>query len=355
LDVAWAKFECMYISDLIAIEDRARQLVVRAAGCEAQLRLQLRSRGGVGTAERAAATERQLVQYIARLNSVANLKCKGRDDLGYDILQNARTVLRRCEVSSRCGGFAGAARVAARVLACDILASYENMRAYLREVGLVIERVDPHLCNNAGLATRLVEWETSWEVGARYVRDAALLEGLCDLVAEIKSAQAAAPALAGMFEDVDVELFWVLPRIVMLFYAASPAGKRTELVRSLLPHRFDGSGPKCADELQRLSELFCKARQSLESQHRGSGAEGARTLAWRSLVRRAVLGDAADEGLLGSPGNEDKAIDDLMRELERWSLELQRHCPQDWNQCSAVLVQCVTGRCKKQPNTRFQV
>ena len=48
--------------------------------------------------------------------------------------------------------------------------------------------MDPHLCNNAGLVTRLVvsclgvegmrvaqDWEESWEVGARYVQNEWLL------------------------------------------------------------------------------------------------------------------------------------------------------------------------------------
>lgn len=36
------------------------------------------------------------------------------------------------------------------------------------------------------------------------------------------------------------------------------------------------------------------------------------------------------------------SIEDMMRALEPWSMELQRHCPDDWNQCSSILVQCLT-------------
>ena len=31
-------------------------------------------------------------------------------------------------------------------------------------------------------------------------------------------------------------------------------------------------------------------------------------------------------------------VEGLMKELEKWSLELQRHCPEAWNHCSSVLL-----------------
>ena len=52
----------------------------------------------------------------------------------------------------------------AHILATDVVDSFSAMREYLREVELCLERVDPHLCNNAGLVARLVDWEESWEV-----------------------------------------------------------------------------------------------------------------------------------------------------------------------------------------------
>mmetsp|Transcript_22754 Transcript_22754/g.65577 ORF Transcript_22754/g.65577 Transcript_22754/m.65577 type:complete len:538 (-) Transcript_22754:318-1931(-) len=354
LDTEWAKFECTYISELIAIEDQARQLVKRAVECERQLRSDSRR----SVVERDA-LERRLVGYIARLNSVANLKRKGRDDLGYDILASARNVLSRDDH----GASTGIAHDAARLLAGDIVASYEAMCLYLHDVSLCIERVDPHLCNNAGLAARLVEWEAHWEVGARYVHEGPLQAGLCDLVEELKSAQVFAPSITNMFEDFDVELFWVLPRLVVLFFAASPAGKRSELVRSLLPHHFlssfvadpQRSPSGLSPELAALADQYSQAVQALAGGH--PERDGAEESAQAVLVRRAVLG-VVDGLYSGSSPRAEEVVEDLMRALERWSLELQRHCPQDWNQCSSVLVQCVTGRTGRsatQSNTKFQV
>eukprot|EP00913_Durusdinium_trenchii_P024221 g22741.t1 len=102
--------------------------------------------------------QRALVQGIAHLNSVANFRRKGRDDLGFDILESATEVLIKFGLSSK-----------------DI---------------------------------------ESWEIGARYVRQRTLFEANNDIVAEFRIAQTLAPAFTTMCTDCDVELFLVLPRMM---------------------------------------------------------------------------------------------------------------------------------------------
>jgi len=48
-------------------------------------------------------------------------------------------------------------------------------------------------------------------------------------------------------------------------------------------------------------------------------------------------------------------VEDLMLELEHWSMELQRHCPHEWNQCSAVLLRCLSGSPWKHDATEMKV
>merc|ERR1719296_655443 len=36
-----------------------------------------------------------------------------------------------------------------------------------------------------------------------------------------------------------------------------------------------------------------------------------------------------------------QAIEGFMLQPEHWSLQLQRHCPNDWNACSAVVLRCL--------------
>jgi len=303
--------------------------------------------------------ERQFVLFIAQLNAVANFKRKGRDDLGSDILDSAREELRLPPSSANTRS-----REAARLLAGDVLASYNAMRIYFRKVGQIIEHVDPHLCNNVGLVARLVDWEETWEVGARYVKSRALLDAVCDIAEEIKAIQKITPELTTMIEDCDVELFMVLPRLVVLCFLDKPLRERTELVRSLLPHRFGASviapsghssfmlDPDLKGVHEFFKEIMVKLTTTLATTPATGSSWAARHTAWESIVRQAVIGD---EDISGKSTERTKAIAELLHQVERWSLELQRHCPEDWNQCSAVLVHCLTGGAQKEISSKFQV
>jgi len=357
LDTAWASFEHRYIGELISIEEQARHLIIQAVDNEAKLQaLEARREGREATLE----AQRRVVSSVQRLNSVANFRRKGRDDLGVDILESANAVLRRCKAKGRTGE-----RCAAETLAMDVVSSFAAMRGYLREVSVCLERVDPHLCNNAGLVARLVDWEESWEVGARYVRQAPLLEAVCDLVEEIQSVQRLEPVLKTMCADCDVELFLVLPRIILLCFVSDPEQKRSELVRSLLPHRFrepeePGAVWSLGPELEVLERQYRRTMIQLADATPRAAGPSAEEKAWSLLVKRAIAGAGSEEEVCEClvPGLHDAAqtaLQDLMRQLERWSLELQRHCPEDWNQCSAVLVQCLTGGSQKQAFGKFQV
>jgi len=366
MDDAWAHFEHRYIAELIDIEEKARKLMIQAVESERKLG-QLEDMRGSPEWKEAQAS---LVQCVATLNSVANFRRKGRDDLGSDILESAQIVLGRVGISSKevvaAGegkGMAQAAisdaisRQAGVSLAVDVVASFEAMRLYLRGVKKCLERVDPHLCNNGGLVARLVDWEESWEVGARYVRHAEYQEAICDLVAECHAASHLAPAFTTMCTDCDAELFLVLPRLVILFCLANPTAPRGGLLKGLLPHRYLGSEEKLelADDPE-LAVLSHQFKQVIDQLGSDSGTSDA--YPWTLLVRRSVIGgaEASYQGL--QHGLRDQ-VEYLMRGVEKQSLELQRHCAEDWNQCSSVLVQCFNGGSQKQvllsPGGKFQV
>lgn len=372
LDGAWASFEHKYIAELIEIEEKARRLIVQAIEHERCLQL-LEAHHGEGEVLQHVPEyheeQRRLASCVARLNSVANFRRKGRDDLHVDVLDDAMATLRRCDAAERAGESTEILS-AARILATDVSESFEAMRLYLREVERCLERVDPHLCNNAGLVARLVDWEESWEVGARYVQHAPLLNAVCDLVAEIRFAQRLAPALTSMCEECDVELFLVLPRLIWLRFLAKP-GQHTELLQSLLPHRFTESKDFSTEatfdsELEGFLDKYRRSKQLLVGAL-PAGASGvppasaAETVAWEILVKRVVTGnEAAPEDIYGclAPALREAVqihVEELMHELEKWSIELQRHCPEDWNQCSAILVQCLTGGSQKQRLVPFRV
>mmetsp|Transcript_28043 Transcript_28043/g.74162 ORF Transcript_28043/g.74162 Transcript_28043/m.74162 type:complete len:515 (-) Transcript_28043:337-1881(-) len=348
LDFAWASFEHKYIAELIEIEEKARRLIVQAIEHEHCLQLMEATHSHDLALEKSAdyrEEQRRLAACVAHLNSVANFRGKGRDDLKVDILDSAAAILQRAEAAGAAGKNA---RGAAHILAADVVESFGAMRAYLQKVSGCLERVDPHLCNNAGLVAQLLDWEESWEIGARFVRDGKIFEAVSDLASEIQSAEQVAPSLTAMVGDCDVELFMALPRIIWLCFLAEPESPRAELLKMLLPHRFGAAPqqrPGLDPELQAFLANFRSAVASL----------GGGDAAWQLLVKRAVSGTSAGAAAGRPRAAHESVVEELMHELERWSIELQRHCPEDWNQCSAVLVQCLSGESQKQRCVKFQV
>jgi len=378
LDFAWASFEHKYITELIEIEEKARQLIVRAIEHERSVALMEKhfDPQKATSAQRLEetsywASHRQLVFSIGHLNSVANVRRKGRDDLVVQVLQDAVSTLKRCDSSEKRGENTEKL-IAARILATDVVDSYQAMRHYLKEVEHCLERVDPHLCNNSGLVARLADWEESWEMGARYMQDEQLLNAVCDLVASIRRAQTVVPALTAMCEECDVELFLVLPRMIWLRFLMDPMS-HTRLLQSLLPHHFKqerqvvhntSKTPIVVDVIQsttwdsKLDAFLGKFRhtqQCLASclSWKGPDAKPEEVL-WEVLVKR-VVGVGTTGPSVALNAETESSVDDLIRSMEPWSIELQRHCPEDWNQCSAILVQCLTRASDKPKPTAFQV
>mmetsp|Transcript_33626 Transcript_33626/g.78581 ORF Transcript_33626/g.78581 Transcript_33626/m.78581 type:complete len:525 (-) Transcript_33626:114-1688(-) len=349
LDETWAKFEQKYIGDLIAIEDKARSLIVQAIEHEKRLRA-LENEGGVTAAASPEYIEvqAQLVSCVARINAVANFRRKGRDDFRADVLTDAAATLRMASKEKS----SSSPPSAAQILCGDVCESWSAVRRYLQEVENCLECVDPHLCNNVGLVARLVDWEECWETGARYVQHSEMLTAICDVVSEIRAAQKYVPSLAAMCDDCDVGLFLFLPRMIWLRFVDKPE-RHSELLKSLLPHRFTNKdGRHCWEEppLAAIVDEYRALRRSLKALKLDERES------WELLVKRTVVGS---EGMqdeyrsVFSAGADSEsnqvAVEDLMRNLEGWSIELQRHCPDDWNQCCAILVQCLTETTNHKP------
>merc|ERR1711937_383567 len=97
---------------------------------------------------------------------------------------------------------------------------------------------------------------------------------------------------------------------------------------TLLPKRFGASADV---ELAELCEKFKRVSQQAR---------------WHDFLLKAIQGPAGGTG---------DSLDAFMLELERWSMELQRSSPKDWNQCSSVIVQCLTGDLQKERESEFNV
>jgi hypothetical protein len=336
-DTAWAHFEYQFNAELISYETSARQPVADVISQEQRLQLIV---DALANEDRFCGLEchyntelRHLVEHIAKLNEVANERCKGRGDLSVEIFFAAQKVLDRRvgdEESSE----------GAWMLAANVVESFQALRDYLKTMSECLDQVNPDLCCNPGLVARLVEWEESWEMGAKYVQHEPLFRAVCDVVDVVHAAQNIAPVLIGMCSDYDVELFMVLPRIIWLRFLAAPT-RVIEFLKTFLPHHFEqGDHSACPWDAD-LAALIEKFR-CVDAAFSESTSQPSHLLAWDVLVSRVVSGDEGEE-IFGDMSPEIRsAFDDLLRDVEGYSIELQRQCPEDWNQCSAILVQCLT-------------
>lgn len=182
--------------------------------------------------------------------------------------------------------------------------------------------MEPHLRQNAGLVARLADFEQSYELGILYVKDAQTMRSLCCWVSRVQRAQSLSSDFAAICESLDAELFLVLPRIIWLCFLAEPCA-HTAAMRALLPEKL-ASG----------AELT-----AFRSSHLALG------LPPDDLLRLAVRG----------PCSSDAACAAFLLQLEHWSIELQRSNPREWNQCSEVMVRCVTGSLRKHRGRKFIV
>jgi hypothetical protein len=368
LDAMWASFEQTYVTDLMRVQSKARALVTEAVAREHWLRVveNKHRHYSIARLEQVPAyraARQDLVVCIARLNSVANSRRKGRDDLSVDVLECAAEVLWVCKQARDPDGTAAAPMEAAELLASRVVESFQAMRSYLVQVHEHLDELLPNLCQNEGLVARLVVWEKSWEIGARHVRDSRQLSALSCFAAALRRDSAVAPALMEMVSDCDPALFMTLPRLAWLHTLAEPTGPVADLVRRQLPHLFfgdqeseeematPGSGGPNGEVLQALAEAFRSADQRLaDAWPKGAVAPPSCMSrgTWQVFVRRAVggAGGSMDPYAVLAPDRIEQAagaVEGFMNELERWSMELQRQRPEDWNECVDLLVQCITG------------
>jgi hypothetical protein len=344
-DNAWTSFEEAYIGQLMEIEKSARGLLVEAIDQERCLRILEETSGNGGCnelfSEQYAEQQRRLFTCLSCLNSVANINRKGREDLGPEVFNAATKAMQR-------GDTAPDSPIA--VIITEVAETFQGIRDYLRQVEPLLDQVAPRLSENSGLAARLAQLEEGWELGSTYLLNEPMRNAMNCLVMELKAILSRNADLTRLCESCDVEWLLVLPKLVWLCYLEYPE-RHAEVVKSLLPHRFPQDCSSSHDvqkygdaELQALGMRFRRVYVSLAKMttmtRRGN--------AWDILVRWSSFGPEG-VGMLritdSSEAREDLCrVAEFAKELDGWSMELQRHCPQDWNQCGSLLMRCLTGQ-----------
>jgi len=297
---------------------------------------------------------KKLTEQVAKLNACANQNGKGREDLGMEVLEAAADALLKPDLiqsdePAEQQQIRLMAATARRTMASKVLKSFAALRAHLTELSTALDHVDPQLSNNGTLASRLRDWEEAWEMGSRYLVDSKLLGALCGVAAVVVAATRFSPRLREACDDQDSELFLILPRLVWLCALADPC-RYAALPASLLPQHFPSQNTMQLPVLESslpagpadLHLRFRKVCSDLSGDlMRSTTCSGA---IWERLVTRAVSGAVSPV----SRRSEVTSLEDLMKQLEGRSMELQRHVPEDWNRCCSVLLECVAAAAEAQ-------
>jgi hypothetical protein len=333
-DAAWAAFEERYISELMEIEERSLEPLIKAICANKRLQSaesyrethhqqQCLSLDEIVAHEQSLRDARRcMVAQISKLHTAVDSRCSTK--MGYEVLEAALDVMKVAQDAHD----PDHSHWAAMVLSEDVLASFDSIRSFLRDTELHLEDVNPQLSCNEKLVQLLADCHQHWKCGARFLVDVHVTNALDSFIMQLRDMKSSTPAFAALCDSCDAELFLVLPRLCMLSYLGSP-GEQRELLQVLMLHRFSGGRPAREDDkLQALRESFRRTRRVLQTV-----AVGPAKHTWDLLVA-AAIGDDNEFG----DRREAIVVREFMLELESWSMELQRRCPEDWNQCAAVII-----------------
>lgn len=184
-----------YISDAISIE--RDMLLLEAKG---------RSRGRLmHENDDYNRLREKLVKIIGKINSVANLEGKGRDDLSLDILQAAEGISRRMTQDNPL-----------KSLSDKIRQSFSQFRQLFRKYETNIEIVDPQLKNNPDLVEALSKFEETWEKGKSYILNPKRYNKVIYVHKLIEKTAEKYESFKQMIECSDSELFVTIPGLIVL-------------------------------------------------------------------------------------------------------------------------------------------
>mmetsp|Transcript_35569 Transcript_35569/g.65857 ORF Transcript_35569/g.65857 Transcript_35569/m.65857 type:complete len:526 (+) Transcript_35569:66-1643(+) len=344
-DKAWVAFEKEYVNTLIQVEAKSRAPLIQAI-----------------TLEKFIETSCGFVPLEQFLDCLSNLtaKIQQRHRRTSDKLDSA-VLLSAKNLTDERGN-----RVTA-VLASGVVESFEAIRKYLQTVEKQIEHTHPDLHLNPGLVEVINTMQSNWRQFEEWGRIGSPNLALNCLVGAAKRAADMVPGFRDMCEECDPELFLVLPRILLVCFLNNTSAFQ-HILKKFLPAHASGMADVCkqhrATSLQthgKLEDLRCKYTLTTEML-RGAMLEGTTSdVIFDTMIHRAVLGTSYDEQhlyasiQLARQAEASSRVDSFMLELEGWSLELQRLCPEAWNEFTSLFVHCMGDEKPCAKSERFHV
>ena len=317
-DNLWVEFEQLYVHELMAIESDARRFIEEAIQFENDISVieSAYKEQNKLLLESTELTEAKakFITVIGKINSVANIEGKGRDDLSIDILKAAEVLIRRMSTPTTC----------IRNLAERIKQAFIGIRMLLKKYSQNIEIVDPQLKNNPELVEALVKFETSWERGKIYFLNSKKCNQLVFLSNLIESTSSKYQVFKEQLECSDSELFVSIPAL-MIIKALEEQDRG--ICKSFCAPMFD-ENESIGGVWKRLRRSYKYGKLAASSVTEYSELLVMITLGepYDSLFRTQVLDSKFDN------------LDGTVNKIKYLAIELHRHKPTDWNRFLDIIL-----------------
>jgi len=310
-DAHWADFEQLYVLELMLIESDARRYIFQAIEVEKDMQFIENKEKAMGRllAESKEYNQRReaLVELIGKINAVANVEGKGRDDLTLEILTTAEAFARKVFVTQS---------QAVMQLAEQIKQVFVTFRSLMKRYDLNIEIVDPQLRNNPELVEALTTFETTWEKGKTYFLNSkrcsqviyfsSLIENLAEKYSDFREE----------LECRDAELFISLPGLLVLKCLED---QDKGICRHFFALMFD-ENEKIGVNWKTLKRAYSLGKLASASDD------------YCEILERLVLGLRVDpDSRILAVSQRWDNLDQVVHKIKQIAMQLHRYKPVDWN------------------------
>ena len=317
-DTVWVDFEQLYVHELMAIESDARRYIEEAIWLEKEVtrieNLNKTLGKSLMESQEFLDARAKLIIVIGKINSVANIEGKGRDDLTIDILKAAEVLIRRMSTPARC----------VKNLAEKIKQSYLALRVLFRKYSLNIEIVDPQLKNNPELVNNLMNFESSWERGKIYFLNSKKCNQLVFLSNIIESTSSKYQVFREQLECSDSELFVSIPALIIL---KALEDEDRGICKSFCPPIFDDTD-NVGGVWKRLKRSYKLGKLAASS-----------STEYLEIITLITLGEPFDkkfrEQVLDPKFDN---LDGTINKIKYLAIELHRYKPADWNRFLDIIL-----------------
>ncbi|CAG9321179.1 unnamed protein product [Blepharisma stoltei] len=318
-DTNWVDFEHLYVHELMVIETDARRFITQAIELEREMSLievKEKARGRVTLdSEEFNSLRDKFVVIIGKINSVANVEGKGRDDLSLNILLAAEGISRRMHPMQS---------HPIRKLADKIRQAFTAFRTLFRKYDQNIEVVDPQLKNNPELVEALTNFEGSWERGKEYILNSKRCNQVVHIYNLIEKNAEKYPTLKEQLEFSDSQLFVSVPSLLVLKCLEDDD-------KGICKHFC----PQIYEEHEEIGIVFKRLKRSYKLGKLASSS----VQEYAELLEMMIIGEKVNQKSRTQIINPKfDNLDHVLTKITNLSIAIQRQKPSEWNRFLDVVL-----------------